>query len=90
VVAGLLVTKSGNANDPGSVGGSPGKSCLFFVRLYHTQVPGIGLAGDRDVKPQSSTVLVLSGARPSARKGPGEWLVSIAPGRTHIRSRSPR
>ena len=37
--------KCGNANRPGDVAKSPGKSCLFFVRC---QVPGIGLTGDRD------------------------------------------
>jgi hypothetical protein len=36
----------GNANEPGDVGESPGKSSLFFVR---SGLPGIGLAGDRDV-----------------------------------------
>ncbi len=38
----------GNANAPGDVGGSPGKSSLFFVR---DGLPGIGWAGDRDVVP---------------------------------------
>lgn len=37
--------KCGNANRPGDVAKSPGKSCLFFVRC---PVPGIGLTGDRD------------------------------------------
>ena len=35
----------GNANEVGDVGGSPGKSSLFFVR---SPIPGIGLPGDRD------------------------------------------
>ena len=34
----------GNANEPGDVGGGPGKSSLFFLTVYH---PGIGLSGDR-------------------------------------------
>ena len=38
----------GNANEPGDVDGSPGKSSLFFVR---DGLPGIGLPGDRDVVP---------------------------------------
>ena len=38
----------GNANELGDVGGSPGKSSLFFVR---DGLPGIGLPGDRDVVP---------------------------------------
>lgn len=37
--------KCGNANKLEDVGGSPGKSCLFFVRY---RVPEIGLTGDRD------------------------------------------
>ena len=40
------VSLCGDANDLGFVGGSPGKSSLFFVR---GSLPGIGLAGDRDV-----------------------------------------
>ena len=36
----------GNANEVGDVGGSPGKSFLFFVR---SPIPGIGLPGDRDL-----------------------------------------
>ena len=40
-----LGVKRGNANEPGDVGGSPGKSSLFFVR---NGLPGIGLPGDRD------------------------------------------
>ena len=36
----------GDANEPGDVGGSLGKSSLFFVRVG---LPGIGLPGDRDV-----------------------------------------
>ena len=47
---GLAVTTAqcGNANELGDVGDSPGKSSLFFVRDV---IPGIGLAGDRDVVP---------------------------------------
>ena len=40
-----LQVKSGNANELGDVGGSPGESCLFFVRF---RVPESGLPGDRD------------------------------------------
>lgn len=36
---------SGNANELRDVGGGPGKSCLFYVRV---RVPEIGLPGDRD------------------------------------------
>jgi hypothetical protein len=38
-------SQCGNANETGDVGGGPGKSCLFFVRI---RIPGIGLPGDRD------------------------------------------
>ena len=41
----LLGVECGDANEPGDVGGSPGKSSLFFVRRA---LPGIGSAGDRD------------------------------------------
>ena len=34
----------GNATELGDVGGSPGKSSLFFLTVYH---PGIRLTGDR-------------------------------------------
>ncbi len=37
--------KFGNENELGDVGGSPGKSCLFFVRY---RLPEIGSPGDRD------------------------------------------
>ena len=43
-----LGVQCGNANELGDVGGSPGKSSLFFVR---DGLPGIGLPGDRDVVP---------------------------------------
>ena len=39
--------KCGNANELGDVGGSPGKSCLFFVRF---RLPESGLTGDRDAE----------------------------------------
>ena len=38
----------GNASELGDVGGSPGKSCLFFLT---GRSPGIGLAGDRVLCP---------------------------------------
>ena len=43
-----LGVQCGNANEPGDVGGSPGKSSLFFVRVG---LPGSGLPGDRVVDP---------------------------------------
>ena len=41
-----LGCRCSNANEPGDVGRSSGKSSLFFVR---NGIPGIGLSGDRDV-----------------------------------------
>ena len=43
-----LGVQCGNANEPGDVGRSPGKSSLFFVRVGR---PGSGLPGDRVVDP---------------------------------------
>jgi hypothetical protein len=50
----------GNANELGDTGGGPGKSSLFFLRV---ELPGIGLAGDRDVVlAKRVTAPVMSGA----------------------------
>ena len=57
------------ANELGDVGGSPGKSSLFFVR---DGLPGIGLPGDRDVVPVSIAALAMSGALPSTLENPRE------------------
>ena len=54
----------GNANELGDVGGSPGKSSLFFVK---DGIPGIGLPGDRDVVPVKHR---SSCGVPSASVGP--------------------
>ena len=44
----LRGVQCGDANEPGEVGGSPGKSSLFFVR---DRLPGISLPRDRDAVP---------------------------------------
>ena len=44
----LARVQCGNANKLRDVGGSPGKSSLFFIR---DQLPGIGSPGDRDGVP---------------------------------------
>ena len=76
----------GNVTELGDVGGSPGKSSLFFLTAHH---PEIGLSGARvqwSVEPSTS---VGSGALSTALENPGEGIVFTA-GRTHNRSRSPR
>ncbi|KAF2663131.1 hypothetical protein BT63DRAFT_380516, partial [Microthyrium microscopicum] len=65
----------GNASEGGDVGGSPGKSSLFFLTVYH---PGI-----------EQRTSALSGALPTILENPPEEL-GFTPGRTHNRSRSPR
>ena len=77
----------GNANEVGDVGGSPWKSFLFFVR---SPIPGICLPGDRDIgsikhRGSCDVWCVLVGPWKSQ-----EDSVNFVPGRTHIRSRSPR
>ena len=76
----------GNANEPGDVGGSPGKSSLFFLTAY---CPGIGLAGDRAPWQVKHLSLEVSGALSTALENPRE-VGSFTPARTHNRIRSPR
>ena len=38
---------SGNTNEIGDVGGSPGKSSLFFLTVFFMVDLGIGLTGDK-------------------------------------------
>ena len=82
----------GNANELGDVGGSPGKSFLFFLtdciaerqRALESDYLEIGLK----VR-QSTSLLVVSGALSTALENPRERMIFI-PGRTDNRSRSPR
>jgi hypothetical protein len=59
---------SGNASEIGDVGGSPGKSSLFFLTARQTlesDYPEIGFAGW-----ESSLIFELSGALPTTRENP--------------------
>ncbi len=76
----------GNVNEPGDVGGSPGKSSLFFLTAHH---PEIGLSGARVSWLVELGTSAGSGALLTALENPGEGIV-FTPGRTHNRSRSPR
>ena len=76
----------GNANEPGDVGRSPGKSSLFFVR---DELRGIASRGDTDVVPVKHRGFAVSGALLLTLENPGEIMI-FTPDRTHIRSRSPR
>ena len=77
---------AGNVNELGDVGGSPGKSSLFFLTVYH---PGIGLSGDRVLWLAKHCTSVGSGALSTALENPRERFI-LTPGRTHNRIRSPR
>ncbi len=76
----------GNINELGDAGGSPGKSCLFFLTARH---PGIRLPGDRVTELESTSRLGVSGALSTALENPRERFI-FTPGRTHNRIRSPR
>jgi len=76
----------GNVTEGGDVGGSPGKSSLFFLTVYH---PEIGLSGARVQRLAEPLTFGRSGALPTALENPPEEIV-FTPGRTHNRSRSPR
>jgi len=41
------IFKCGNTKEPRNVGGSPGKSSLFFLTVKTINYPGIRLTGDR-------------------------------------------
>jgi hypothetical protein len=76
----------GNATESADVGGSPGKSSLFFLTVYH---PEIGLSGARVQRPVERRTFVPSGALPTALENAPEGMI-FTPSRTHNRSRSPR
>ena len=82
-----LGPQCGNATELGDASVDPGKSSLFFVR---SGLPGIGLSSDRDVasvKRRASRGVRCVGAGPWKSE---EGSVIFSPGRTRIRSRSPR
>jgi hypothetical protein len=77
----------GNVNELGDVGGSPGKSSLFFLTVSFTLKSDyleIGFNGW-----ESTSSLGVSGALSTALENPRERIIFV-PGRTHNRSRSPR
>ena len=76
----------GNVTELGDVGGSPGKSSLFFLTAYH---PEIGLSGARVQWLVEHGTSAVSGALSTTLENPGEGIAFTA-GRTHNRSRSPR
>jgi hypothetical protein len=77
---------SGDANELGDVGRSPGKSFLFSLTALD---PGIGSTGDRVRWPVEPTTSGGSGELLTALENPRERK-SLVPDRTHIRIRSPR
>ena len=76
----------GNVNEVGDAGKGPGKSSLFSLTAYD---PEIGLSGARVKWRAKHNTLVVSGASLTVRENPAER-ISLTPGRTHNRSRSPR
>ena len=76
----------GNVNELGDAGKGPGKSSLFFLTAYD---PEIGLSGARVKWRVEHNTSVVSGASLTVLENPRER-ISLTPGRTHNRSRSPR
>lgn len=76
----------GDVNEVGDAGKGPGKSSLFSLTAYD---PGIGLSGDRVRWRVEHDTSVVSGASLTVLEKPTER-ISLTPGRTHNRSRSPR
>ena len=77
---------NGNVNEVGDAGKGPGKSSLFSLTAYD---PEIGLPGARVKWRAEHDTSVVSGASLTVRENPTER-ISLTPGRTHNRSRSPR
>ena len=76
----------GNVNEVGNAGRGPGKSSLFSLTAYD---PEIGLSGARVKWRVEHNTSVVSGASLTVLENPTER-ISLTPGRTHNRSRSPR
>jgi hypothetical protein len=76
----------GNVNEAGHASKGPGKSSLFSLTYYD---PEIGLSGARVKCRAKHNTFVVSGASLIVRENPAER-ISLSPGRTHNRSRSPR
>jgi hypothetical protein len=63
----------GNVSEGGDVGGSPGKSSLFFSTASH---PEIGLSGARVFRPAEPLTSERSGALPTTLENPPEGSAS--------------
>ena len=77
---------NGNVNEVGDAGKGPGKSSLFSLTAYDLE---IGLSGAKVIWRVEHNTSVVSGASLTVLENPTE-LISLTPGRTHNRSRSPR
>jgi hypothetical protein len=76
----------GNVNEVGDAGKGPGKSSLFSLTSYDLE---IGLSGAKVIWRVEHNTCVVSGASLTVLENPTER-ISLTPGRTHNRSRSPR
>ncbi len=76
----------GDVSEVGDAGKGPGKSSLFSLTSYD---PEIGLSGARVRWRVEHDTSVVSGASLTVLENPMER-ISLTPGRTHNRSRSPR
>ena len=76
----------GNVNEVGDAGKGPGKSSLFSLTSYDLE---IGLSGAKVIWRVERDTCVASGASLTSLENPTEC-ISLTPGRTHNRSRSPR
>ena len=77
---------NGNVNEVGDAGKGPGKSSLFSLTAYDLE---IGLSGAKVILRVEHNTSVVSGASLTVLENPTEC-ISLTPGRTHNRSRSPR
>ena len=77
---------NGNVNELGDTGEGPGKSYLFSLTVYDLE---IGLSGAKVKWREEHDTSVVSGASLTVLENPTEC-ISLTPGRTHNRSRSPR
>ncbi len=77
---------NGNVNEVGDAGKGPGKSSLFSLTAYDLE---IGLSGAKVIWRVEHNTSVVSGASLTVLENPTER-ISLTPGRTHNRSRSPR
>ena len=76
----------GNVTEVGDGGRGPGKSSLFSLTTYDLE---IGLSGAKVKWWVEHYTSVVSGASLIVLENPTEC-ISLTPGRTHNRSRSPR